>query len=104
MSASVPRTATATPTEGSGPRRWFRRAHEFWERVTEGLALQELWASGQGIFLVRGDEAFRRPAAWASDTMREVMGAVDMFVGNARQHDDITCLVLRRTEPVTSLG
>ncbi len=40
----------------------------------------------------------------ASDTIHDVMGAVDMFVGNARQHDDITCLVLRRTEPVSSLG
>ena len=45
MPASAPQTATAPPTEGGGPRRRFRRAHEFWERVTEGLALQELWAS-----------------------------------------------------------
>jgi sigma-B regulation protein RsbU (phosphoserine phosphatase) len=36
----------------------------------------------------------------ASDTMNRVMRGVDVFVGSARQHDDITCLVLRRDDQV----
>ena len=38
------------------------------------------------------------PAAKASDeTLKRVMADVNAFVGSARQHDDITCLVLRVT-------
>jgi sigma-B regulation protein RsbU (phosphoserine phosphatase) len=38
-----------------------------------------------------------RPAsdASAAQTLKSLMGAVDAFVGQARQHDDITCLILR---------
>ncbi len=32
----------------------------------------------------------------ASDWLKRLMGAVDAFVGTTRQHDDITCLVLRK--------
>lgn len=32
----------------------------------------------------------------AADTLASVMSAVDRFVGGAPQHDDLTCLVLRR--------
>jgi sigma-B regulation protein RsbU (phosphoserine phosphatase) len=35
------------------------------------------------------------PAQNASETLRRVMSDVSDFVGYARQHDDITCLVLR---------
>jgi phosphoserine phosphatase RsbU/P len=35
------------------------------------------------------------PAESAADTLRRVMTQVNTFVGYARQHDDITCLVLR---------
>jgi phosphoserine phosphatase RsbU/P len=35
------------------------------------------------------------PAESAADTLRRVMTEVNLFVGQARQHDDITCLVLR---------
>jgi sigma-B regulation protein RsbU (phosphoserine phosphatase) len=38
---------------------------------------------------------FRRPAqASAAAELKEIMSAVDAFVGTARQHDDITALVL----------
>jgi phosphoserine phosphatase RsbU/P len=33
----------------------------------------------------------------AAETLGRLMASVDAFVGNARQHDDITCLVLRKT-------
>jgi phosphoserine phosphatase RsbU/P len=35
------------------------------------------------------------PAETASETLKRVMAAVNAYVGTARQHDDITCLVLR---------
>jgi phosphoserine phosphatase RsbU/P len=35
------------------------------------------------------------PPESAADTLRRVMTQVNAFVGEARQHDDITCLVLR---------
>ncbi len=35
------------------------------------------------------------PPESAGDTVRRVMGEVNVFVGQARQHDDITCLALR---------
>ena len=35
------------------------------------------------------------PPESAADTVRRVMGEVNVFVGQARQHDDITCLALR---------
>ena len=35
------------------------------------------------------------PAESAADTLRRVMTEVNAFVGYARQHDDITCVVLR---------
>jgi len=35
------------------------------------------------------------PASSAGDDLRRLMASVDTFVGTARQHDDITCLVLR---------
>ena len=35
------------------------------------------------------------PAESASETLKRVMADVNAFVGYARQHDDITCLVLR---------
>jgi serine phosphatase RsbU (regulator of sigma subunit) len=35
------------------------------------------------------------PAASAEKTLRDVMAGVDRFVGSARQHDDVTCFVLR---------
>jgi sigma-B regulation protein RsbU (phosphoserine phosphatase) len=37
------------------------------------------------------------PAESAADTLKRVMTEVNTFVGYARQHDDITCLVLRVT-------
>ena len=40
-------------------------------------------------------ELFRRPAqASAGAELKEIMSAADAFVGTARQHDDITALVL----------
>jgi sigma-B regulation protein RsbU (phosphoserine phosphatase) len=35
------------------------------------------------------------PATTAAQTLKYLMGAVDAFVGQARQHDDVTCLILR---------
>jgi sigma-B regulation protein RsbU (phosphoserine phosphatase) len=35
------------------------------------------------------------PASSAGDDLSRLMASVDTFVGTARQHDDITCLVLR---------
>ncbi|HTG60986.1 MAG TPA: PP2C family protein-serine/threonine phosphatase [Terriglobia bacterium] len=35
------------------------------------------------------------PVSSAGDDLRRLMASVDTFVGTARQHDDITCLVLR---------
>jgi sigma-B regulation protein RsbU (phosphoserine phosphatase) len=35
------------------------------------------------------------PASSAGDDLSRLMASVDIFVGTARQHDDITCLVLR---------
>ncbi len=37
----------------------------------------------------------RTPAQDASIMLKAIMSSVDSFVGTARQHDDITCLVLR---------
>ena len=34
--------------------------------------------------------------AGASETLKRVMSSADAFVGLTRQHDDITCLVLRK--------
>jgi serine phosphatase RsbU (regulator of sigma subunit) len=31
----------------------------------------------------------------AAETLKRIMSSVDAFVGLTRQHDDITCLVLR---------
>jgi serine phosphatase RsbU (regulator of sigma subunit) len=31
----------------------------------------------------------------AAEALKRIMSAVDAFVGLTRQHDDITCLVLR---------
>lgn len=48
------------------------------------------------------------PPESAADTLRRVMAQVNAFVGEARQHDDITCFVLRvipkmpRSEPVAA--
>jgi phosphoserine phosphatase RsbU/P len=39
------------------------------------------------------------PPESAADTLRRVMTQVNTFVGQARQHDDITCLVLRTIPP-----
>lgn len=39
------------------------------------------------------------PATSAVETLRRLMAAVDDFVGATRQHDDITCLVLRAVPP-----
>jgi len=33
--------------------------------------------------------------AGAQGTLKNLISAVDAFVGHARQHDDITCLLLR---------
>lgn len=35
------------------------------------------------------------PPESAADTLQRVMAQVNTFVGDVRQHDDITCLVLR---------
>jgi hypothetical protein len=35
----------------------------------------------------------------APEVLKELMVSVDAFVGAARQHDDITCLVLRTSSP-----
>lgn len=35
------------------------------------------------------------PSESAAETLQRLMGDVDAFVGPARQHDDVTCLVLR---------
>ena len=35
------------------------------------------------------------PLESAGETLNRVMGDVNAFVGYARQHDDITCFVLR---------
>jgi serine phosphatase RsbU (regulator of sigma subunit) len=35
------------------------------------------------------------PPESAAETLKRLMGDVDAFVGPARQHDDVTCLVLR---------
>jgi sigma-B regulation protein RsbU (phosphoserine phosphatase) len=40
-------------------------------------------------------ELIAAPVETASETLKRVMAAVNAFVGTARQHDDITCLVLR---------
>jgi sigma-B regulation protein RsbU (phosphoserine phosphatase) len=34
-------------------------------------------------------------ASGAQATLKNLLSAVDAFVGHARQHDDITCLLLR---------
>lgn len=44
------------------------------------------------------------PSESAADTLRRVMSEVNAFVGQARQHDDITCLVLRTIPPPTNAG
>jgi phosphoserine phosphatase RsbU/P len=35
--------------------------------------------------------------ARAAESLKRLMASVDAFVGEARQHDDITCLILRKT-------
>ncbi|HUA86658.1 MAG TPA: PP2C family protein-serine/threonine phosphatase [Bryobacteraceae bacterium] len=40
-------------------------------------------------------------AGTASDVLKQLMSSLDAFVGLTRQHDDITCLVLRMFEPGT---
>lgn len=40
-------------------------------------------------------ELITAPKETAGETLKRVMAAVNTFVGAARQHDDITCLVLR---------
>jgi sigma-B regulation protein RsbU (phosphoserine phosphatase) len=37
------------------------------------------------------------PGGTAKDALQRIMSSVDAFVGLTRQHDDITCLVLRMT-------
>lgn len=44
------------------------------------------------------------PPESAADTLRRVMSEVNLFVGQARQHDDITCLVLRTIPPPANAG
>jgi phosphoserine phosphatase RsbU/P len=44
------------------------------------------------------------PPESAADTLRRVMTQVNTFVGEARQHDDITCLVLRVISEASSAG
>jgi phosphoserine phosphatase RsbU/P len=44
------------------------------------------------------------PAESASDTLKRVMTQVNTFVAEARQHDDITCLVLRVIPAASSPG
>lgn len=39
------------------------------------------------------------PSESAADTLRRIMTEVNAFVGQARQHDDITCFVLRTIPP-----
>jgi sigma-B regulation protein RsbU (phosphoserine phosphatase) len=39
----------------------------------------------------------RAPQESAQSTLKGVMGGVEAFVGATRQHDDITCLILRAT-------
>jgi len=41
------------------------------------------------------------PPESASDTLQRIIGDVNAFAGFARQHDDITCLVLRVTSKAT---
>jgi sigma-B regulation protein RsbU (phosphoserine phosphatase) len=44
-------------------------------------------------------EIIRSPAAaTAADVLKQLMLSVDRFTGLTRQHDDVTCLVLRTTE------
>jgi phosphoserine phosphatase RsbU/P len=44
------------------------------------------------------------PPESAADTLRRVMTQVNTFVGQARQHDDITCLVLRTIPQPANAG
>lgn len=44
------------------------------------------------------------PPESAADTLRRVMSQVNAFVGQARQHDDITCFVLRTIPPPANAG
>ena len=37
------------------------------------------------------------PGGTAAEALKRIMSSVDAFVGLTRQHDDITCLVLRMT-------
>lgn len=45
---------------------------------------------------------YSAPPESAADTLRRVMTQVNTFAGQARQHDDITCLVLRTIPPPAS--
>ena len=38
----------------------------------------------------------------ASDALKQLLATVDAFVGSARQHDDITCLLLRTFTPAAA--
>ena len=38
------------------------------------------------------------PSVNSAETLKRIMSDVDLFVGEARQHDDVTCLVMRVVE------
>ncbi len=62
--------------------------------LTDGVTEAEN-ESGEEYGEERLLELFRRPAQASADAeLKEIMSAVDAFVGTARQHDDITALVL----------
>ena len=73
----------------------------------EGLLLELLRASpgGLGVASARGKTASGMTSQSAGETfvpsaaatLDELMAAVERFAGATRQHDDITCLVLRTT-------
>jgi len=73
----------------------------------EGLLLELLRASpgGLGVASARGKSASGMTSQSAGETfvpsaaatLDELMAAVERFAGATRQHDDITCLVLRTT-------
>lgn len=62
---------------------------------TDGV-IEAIDASGQEFSEARLLPIVRSaPPESAADTVRRVMGEVNVFAGQARQHDDITCLALR---------
>ena len=72
---------------------------------TDGV-IEAIDASGQEFTEARLLPTVRSaPSESAADTVRRVMGEVNAFVGQARQHDDITCLALRTfPDPTTDGG